>query len=203
MTDPLPAKPGWKTTEFLGTWAAKIFGALLTSGLLADGSVAMRITGAAVFVLAQLGYTWSRTAVKAAAPMVLVFLFASQVGCATTKAVGATALGDVVDCTTSDRLRVEAQFGPTVEQLIAKATGLDGKIDLPTLSSVANSLEVDGWCVVEKAAAQLIAEVLSRSPSPLGAAASPAPFDPADLAAKVALVRTKKFGATRFSLGSP
>jgi hypothetical protein len=49
----------------LSTLAAFV-GALLTSGLLADGSTPMRIAGMASIVLASIGYSWSRGAAKAA-----------------------------------------------------------------------------------------------------------------------------------------
>lgn len=196
---PAVVKPGWQTTEFWGSWAAKIFGALLTSGLLADGSMAMRITGAAVFVLAQLGYTWSRTAVKTAAMLLVVGLFLpAQMACGAASSAGKTVAADVVDCTSADRAKLEAQFGPAVEQAIQRATGADGKIDLPSLAQLSSAIETDGWCVVEKVAAQLIAAVVSRAP---GTASAAAPLDPADLAAKISALRVQKFGATRFQLG--
>jgi hypothetical protein len=60
-------KAGWKTTEFWFTLAAKVAGVLTTAGVLGDGSTAQRCAGLAVIVLAQFGYTWSRTTLKAAA----------------------------------------------------------------------------------------------------------------------------------------
>jgi hypothetical protein len=53
-------QPGWRTSEFWGALAASILGALMTSGLWADGSVAMRIAGVALVALASLGYSTSR-----------------------------------------------------------------------------------------------------------------------------------------------
>lgn len=60
-------KPGWKTTEFALSTLAALVGALLTSGLWADGSTPMRIAGVASIVLASIGYSWSRGAAKSAA----------------------------------------------------------------------------------------------------------------------------------------
>jgi hypothetical protein len=67
-TSPPAVKPGYKSTEWYLSLAAVLLGALTTSGLLADGTTAARIAGLAVTLLAALGYTWSRTQVKAGAP---------------------------------------------------------------------------------------------------------------------------------------
>lgn len=60
-------KSGWRTTEFWLALAAKVLGVLTTTGILGDGTQAMRIAGLAVVVLASMGYSYSRGAVKAAA----------------------------------------------------------------------------------------------------------------------------------------
>lgn len=67
MTDTATAsvKPGWKTTEYWLSKATIVLGALLSAGVFGDGSTALRIAGAAAAVLAQLGYTASRTIAKA------------------------------------------------------------------------------------------------------------------------------------------
>lgn len=116
----------------------------------------------------------------------------------TTRAIGKAALADVVDCTAPDRAKLEAQFGPTVEQAILRATGGDGKVDLPSLQQIGSALESDGWCVLEHAVAQLIAAA-TKSPGTASAAAS---LDAQDLAAQLARLRVAKFGATRFELGA-
>lgn len=56
--------PGFKTTEFWLSLAATILGALMSSGLLADGTTAMRIAGVVAIVLGTLGYTVSRGLAK-------------------------------------------------------------------------------------------------------------------------------------------
>ena len=56
--------PGIKTTEFALTVVAVAVGALLSSGLLPAGGVAVKIVGLVVSTLATLGYTASRTCVK-------------------------------------------------------------------------------------------------------------------------------------------
>ena len=66
-TPPTDTKPGIATSEFWLSLVAVILGALAASGLIADGSTAMRVVGLAITVLAALGYTGSRTVVKKAA----------------------------------------------------------------------------------------------------------------------------------------
>jgi hypothetical protein len=78
-----PVKPGWKTSEFYLALFAKLLGALFASGLLGDGSALYRLCGLAAIVLTSLGYTVSRTVIKTAATMLVVFVFASHsMGCA-------------------------------------------------------------------------------------------------------------------------
>lgn len=57
-------KAGWKTTEFYLSLGAVVLGAFMTSGLVADGSVPMRVAGMASVVLGALGYTVSRGMAK-------------------------------------------------------------------------------------------------------------------------------------------
>lgn len=93
---PGPPKPGWKTTEFYGAWAVKILGALIAGNVFGDGSTAMRIAGAAMTVLGFLGYTYSRTLVKAAAFVLMLCLGTGMItACAEAKKAGVA----VVDCT--------------------------------------------------------------------------------------------------------
>jgi len=64
--EPLPIKPGYKTTEFWLTAIAEIVGLLLASGAVSavgEGTVP-RIIGGVVAVLAALGYTVSRSKAK-------------------------------------------------------------------------------------------------------------------------------------------
>jgi len=57
---------GYKTTEFWLSFAAMILGALMASGVIVEGSMAAQIIGGVMAILAQLGYTSSRTKVKEA-----------------------------------------------------------------------------------------------------------------------------------------
>jgi hypothetical protein len=191
-------KPGYLTTEFWGSWAVKILGTLLVSGIFGDGSTIQRGIGAALTLLGLFGYTYSRTLVKTAGILLVVMfgLGSTQTACgATSKAAGKAALADAVDCTTADRVKLETQFGPTVELALQRAMGGDGKIDLPSLNEIGKALEADGWCVLEKSVARLL---LAGMP---GTASAAAPLDAADLRAKVGALRAAKFGAVRFDLG--
>lgn len=113
-----------------------------------------------------------------------------------TKAVAKNGVSDIVDCTTPDRLKLEAQFGPTVEQMIARATGDDGKVDLPSLDAATKALEADGWCVLEKTVSRLLAAVFAPG------APHSSPLESSDLRAKVDQLRARKFGATRFDVST-
>ena len=62
----MPITPGYKTTEFWLTVAAQVAGVLTVSGVFAPGSQAAQITALAVMVLAALGYSFNRSAVKTA-----------------------------------------------------------------------------------------------------------------------------------------
>jgi hypothetical protein len=58
--------PGYKTTEFWLSATAMVVGAALASGLFPSESGIEKILGLAATILAQLGYTVSRTMVKKA-----------------------------------------------------------------------------------------------------------------------------------------
>lgn len=192
-------KPGWKTTEWYGSWAVKILGALIAGGVFGDGTTAFRIAGAAMTLLGYLGYAYSRSTVKNAAAGILAVLFlagvTSQMACGSaSKSAAKTVAGDAIDCTTPDRLKLEAQFGPTIELALQRAIGQDGKIDLPSLNQIGRPLEADGWCVLEREAARLIAWVTTK----VGTASAEAPLDAADLAGKLGGLRAAKFPDASF-----
>ncbi|HSR79120.1 MAG TPA: hypothetical protein VLN57_21280 [Xanthobacteraceae bacterium] len=199
--DPTPIKSGWLTTEFLGAWAAKIFGALLTSGVLADGSIAMRITGAAVFVLAQLGYTWSRTVVKTAAMLLLVGLFVpAQIACS---GKGTAVLHAVVNCAeTEGRAEAVKVLTPVVTSVIVSSTSADGKvIDTAPIKNAltkANVLSEAGTilsCATERAFALLAAP--APAPVPRAPASAALVVDPtAVIVARAQVMATIAPGVT-------
>lgn len=107
-----PVKPGWQTTEFCGAWAVKILGALIAGGVFGDGTTAMRIAGAAMTLLGFLGYTYSRTLVKAAVFVLMLCLGTSTMtACASSAQVGAG--NAVIDCTRADAPALEELLGVT------------------------------------------------------------------------------------------
>lgn len=57
-------KPGYKTTEFWLSLIATFLGFLMASGVVAEGSEIASYIGGAMAILAQLGYTGSRTIQK-------------------------------------------------------------------------------------------------------------------------------------------
>lgn len=71
---PAEVKPGPKTTEFWFTLLGNLIGALMSSGLLADGSKEMKICGVVMMMLTTLGYTVSRGWVKKSAMVFLVVI---------------------------------------------------------------------------------------------------------------------------------
>lgn len=57
-------KPGYKSSEFYLSAAAFILGALMASGVIAEGSAVAQAIGIAASALAAMGYSWSRGAAK-------------------------------------------------------------------------------------------------------------------------------------------
>lgn len=87
MTDipapiPAPTKPGYKTTEFWLKCAALLLTALFASGAIPTSGTAATIAAIAATMLGALGYTVSRSLVKAAGVLLVVGMFAStQMAC--------------------------------------------------------------------------------------------------------------------------
>lgn len=106
MPDPTPTdppKPGYKTTEFWLSLAAKLLGAAFAAGLIGDGTPLARIAGLAAVVLTSLGYTVNRAMVKAAAALLLLGLFAGpQLACATTASTVKAEVKTLEGCTSAD-----------------------------------------------------------------------------------------------------
>lgn len=125
---PTAITPGWKTTEFRLKVAAFILTALYASGVIPTSGIAATLMAIGATMLGALGYTVSRTFVKTAGALFLVFLFASApmlASCATVKA-GASAVGagakaaeaKVVKCAKADAGPIALAFG----QLALQAT---------------------------------------------------------------------------------
>jgi hypothetical protein len=60
----VPAKPGYKTSEFWLTLVATILGFVFASGAVPDAGIYGQVLGFAATILSSLGYTVSRTMVK-------------------------------------------------------------------------------------------------------------------------------------------
>lgn len=58
---------GWVSSELWLSMAAVVVGAVLSSGILPEDSPWIKVLGIVAAVLASLGYTWARTALKLAA----------------------------------------------------------------------------------------------------------------------------------------
>lgn len=58
------SRPGWLTTEFALSALASLLGWLVAAGVFADGSTMAAILGAAVAVMASLGYSAARAVTK-------------------------------------------------------------------------------------------------------------------------------------------
>jgi len=101
MTDQSPPqtiKPGWKTTEFWLSTAAKLLGVLYASGILGTGTVAERIAGLAATVLASFGYSVARSMVKSAGALIPVLAIGALCSCATAKSATAAGTNAFIDC---------------------------------------------------------------------------------------------------------
>jgi len=59
-----PAKAGFKTSEFWMSSVATVLGIVLASGAVPEGGTVGQIIGGVLALLANLGYTASRTQVK-------------------------------------------------------------------------------------------------------------------------------------------
>lgn len=195
-------KPGYKTTEFYLSLAAALVGALLTSGLLADGSQAMRIAGMAAFALATLGYTVSRGAAKrGGSALVLIFALAiapTSSGCAAAQDSAKRVAGDVVNCMKPEAKGMIGELVPTFLAIFQNATGNDGKIDWQPVRATASSLKSP---LTRCAFSAAVAEVLRpKQKDPNAPQSSELEADPADVALGFEKIRAEFYGGAKFDL---
>jgi|ERR1041384_3333744 hypothetical protein len=103
-TDPAPpAKPGYKTTEFWLKVAAMLLTALFASGVIPTNGPAATITAIAATMLGALGYTVSRSFVKATATLLVLVLAASTMtACAGTGATVKKEASYLEGCSAAD-----------------------------------------------------------------------------------------------------
>lgn len=178
-TDFMPidqVRPGWQTTEFYGTWAVKIFGALMASGIFGDGSTAQRALGAALMILALLGYQGARSLVKANAALILMFLFAGGmltacVSSAQVKAAPGQAKTAAIDCAKQDAAQIAtavAQLGAGgVTQVLGGAQQPDWDALFASDLALGESI---AWCAAVKFVAAFRSTSIAADTGP-GAAA--------------------------------
>ncbi len=172
-TDPITlastVKPGWQTTEFYLSGAAKILGILFASGLIGDGSIVARLAGLAAAVLTSLGYTVARGIVKSGAAALLIVI-ALQPSCAAVHKAPAAAGHAIADCAKADALPVALLVAQLGTQALLQALDV-GKI-------MWSSLEEQAWAQGEKVgycAAERFVASLGKEPVQQGLIAMPDP----------------------------
>lgn len=155
-------KPGWRTTEFWLSSAAKLLGILFASGVLGDGSLGMRIAGLAATVLAALGYTVSRGMVKAAAAVLLVGLAAPSSSACTPAQRAATPTA-LIDCTSANGQAI----GETASSMRGECA-TSGVTDwgCVTARAITAGLRIGGCAFLEILNARPVALMASAEPDP-------------------------------------
>lgn len=154
MTDPAvpppSTKPGYRTTEFWLKVAALLLTALFASGAIPTSGPAATITAIAATMLGALGYTVSRSFVKAAAILLVIMLGGgSQLGCT---AAQRTATGHaVIDCTAANG----AAIGDTATSMRGSCLTPAGATDWGCVKSkaIAAGLAIGGCAFLEVALA--------------------------------------------------
>lgn len=187
-------KPGWQTTEFWLSAAAKVLGVLFASGAIGTGTVAERIAGIAAALLAQLGYTVSRSVVKAAvvkaaAALVLVVAVAgaTQTACISRAQVASgTAAG--LNCEAPAIKTLVADIIPLAIAEITKWISGSGTVAAAGLKADLAAIKGDApRCALDAAVAILTAP--SAPAKPGAPAAAPMAIDRALLATSYAGIR--------------
>lgn len=188
-----PATPGWKTTEFWLGASAKVLGILFASGVIGTGTVAERIAGLAAALLAQLGYTVSRTLVKQAAAVLLAVVLGSaalaQTACSSSlRGTAASGAGAALDC---EAANVKSLLGDLVPLAIAEVTKwISGSGTVDTTGLKADLAAIKGDAA--KCALDAAVVILTSAPAPAKAGtpqAAPMAIDRAQVAAGYAQVR--------------
>lgn len=165
-----PVKPGWQTSEFYGSWAVKIFGSLLATGVLGDGTIASRVVGAAMTLLALAGYTWSRTTIKAAvAPLALavMLLGSGTMACTQAKADVVIAGAATLDCTKLEAPKLAVGIAQLAVALVTYVARL-GSPDWDALVSaaLADASNIKVCAIAEYRAAKAAADAASHAVAP-------------------------------------
>ncbi len=157
-TTPVPPKPGYKTTEFWLKIGALALSAVFASGALTNNT-ALAIAGIAATVLTALGYTVSRTVLKAAALFLVIGLAGStQLSCATVRPVAADVVTAELDCTSAALVAVVKSIGNAAETYLAgKISGDAQSFDTSAIRSDLRALGSVAWsCAVSTALAVIL-----------------------------------------------
>lgn len=149
-TDP---KPGYKTSEFWLKLAAIALTALFASGVIPTSGPAATITAIAATMLGALGYTVSRSLVKAAALLILVgALAAPQMACGGSQASRSATISSVDNGVRAAIAALRSYEHTKSEALIASARNLEeGKASLAALRTKTEP----AWHAMELAIAAL------------------------------------------------
>ncbi len=161
-------KPGWQTTEFWLSSAAKLIGILFAAGILGSGTTAECIAGISAVVLSSLGYTVTRGMVKSGAAMLLIVV-AMQPACAITKSSVSEVGHVIVECTKADSPRIIATVVDLGVQAALSAID-EAMIDWSALetSAWAQGKEVGGCAL-----ATFVAALNEKAPATQGLLAMP------------------------------
>lgn len=131
-------------------------------------------------------------------PFVLLF-GATFCGCNTLKDEGRTALGNVIDCTTSTALKAVDEYGPATKEALVSAARGDGSLDTDRAKAVLKSYTSDAArCVAAATFQQLVRAAMSSPDAPQS---SPL-FNPVSLERAWQELRTTQFGGATFKLAS-
>lgn len=206
-------KPGWKTTEFWLHLLIATINSLVVSDVFLPGSQAAKFVCVVALLLQGLGYNISRAKAKKdtsseggfAKMDILATLAIGAVtgvavttligGCSSAQGVGRELGASAIDCATDAALDATKQFGPTVEQVLQRATSSEGSIDLPSLEDATRGFAAaTGWCVVEN----VVAAALARLPLPGAPRSSALQAEPEELKRALGAIRASRYAGKTF-----
>lgn len=116
---PPPVKSGLKSSEFYLAALVHALGWLMTTGVVADGSLWARLIGGALALLSAMGYGAMRTAVKNGAAIMLACLLLHSTACG---ASGDKALADTLAGAETAQIAFVTYDGIHQHSIITKAT---------------------------------------------------------------------------------
>ncbi len=125
-------KPGWRTSEFWLKLAAIVLSALFASDVIPTSGPASKIAAVSAFALMSLGYTVSRSIVKAAAPLLMIGWFAGHA-----MACGASTRQKTINATLAATSSASKSFSSysAAHQLAIVAAAPDHRTDVAELQA--------------------------------------------------------------------